>query len=101
MGIDNVIIATNDDYPYPLVFLGSYRSVDTNSTRWITTTAGQRGIHLIIERRYVILDFNSENLRQAEKKLESLPLGIILGKVPCMGWGVDGLGKDSWSSGTH
>ena len=43
---------------------------NTNSTRWITTTAGQRGIicgsHPGIARQYIILDFNPESLRRAE-----------------------------------
>ena len=43
---------------------------NTNSTRWITTTAGQRGIfcgsHPAIACQYIVLDFNSESLRRAE-----------------------------------
>ena len=43
---------------------------NTNSTRWITTTAGQRGIicgtHPGIARQYIVLDFNPESLRRAE-----------------------------------
>ena len=42
----------------------------SNATRWITTTAGQRGIfcgsHQAIACQYVVLDFNSESLQRAE-----------------------------------
>ena len=41
-----------------------------NATRWITTTAGQRGIfcgsHPALARRYIVMDFNPESLRRAE-----------------------------------
>jgi hypothetical protein len=43
---------------------------NANSTRWITTTAGQRGVlcgsHPPIPCQYIVLDFNSQNLRRAE-----------------------------------
>ena len=43
---------------------------DSNATRWITTTAGQRGVfcgsHPAIACQYIVLDFNSESLRRAE-----------------------------------
>ena len=43
---------------------------NTNSTRWITTTAGQRGVlcgsHTAIACQYIVLDFNPESLRRAE-----------------------------------
>jgi hypothetical protein len=43
---------------------------NTNSTRWITTTAGQRGVlcgfHPEVACQYIVLDFNSETLRRAE-----------------------------------
>ena len=43
---------------------------NTNSTRWITTTAGQRGVfcgsHPAVAFQYIVLDFNPENLRRAE-----------------------------------
>ena len=42
----------------------------TNSARWITTSAGQRGVfcgsHPAIACQYIVLDFNSESLRRAE-----------------------------------
>jgi hypothetical protein len=42
----------------------------SNATRWITTTAGQRGVlcgsHPAVACQYIVLDFNSESLRQAE-----------------------------------
>jgi hypothetical protein len=43
---------------------------NSNATRWITTTAGQRAVicrsHPEIARRYIVLDFNPESLRRAE-----------------------------------
>ena len=43
---------------------------NSNSTRWITTTAGQRGVfcgsHPMLACQYIVLDFNSESLRRAE-----------------------------------
>ena len=47
-----------------------FPSDNTNSTRWITTSAGQRGVfcgfHPAIECQYIVLDFNPESLRRAE-----------------------------------
>ena len=90
---DVIIRATNDDpVPIPWVAWGPpitrWFPADSNSTRWITTTAGQRGVVFRQSRfeigacQYVVLDFNRDNIRRAEKKLESSP-SIHKDRIKC------------------
>jgi len=57
------------------------------SARWITNTAGQRGVLVHpTHRQYVVLDFNPENLRRAENKLRSSSLTINNRIHCCRSW---------------
>ncbi|KAF8815658.1 hypothetical protein BYT27DRAFT_7238326 [Phlegmacium glaucopus] len=81
---DDMAIRATDDDPIPIPWsswgppITRWLSADTMSTRWITTTAGQRAVLCHSQDgvcQYVVLDFNPENVRRVEKMLESLPLG--------------------------
>ena len=83
---DDMAIRSTDNDPIPIPWsswgppITRWLPADTSSTRWITTTAGQRAV-LIGQsqhgvRQYVVLDFNPGNVRRVERMLESLPAGV-------------------------
>ena len=85
-GGDAVLRGLYDD-PTPIHWLSwgppitRWFPADVNSTRWITTTAGQRAVLIghsqhEVGCEYIVLDFNPENVQRAEKELESLPEGV-------------------------
>ena len=94
VGSDTGAIRATDDDPIPIPWsswgpaVSRWLPADINSSRWITTTAGQRAVlisqfHHDTGHQYVVLDFNPENLRRIEMKLASLP-SDVKNRIVCL-----------------